>query len=211
MKMKVKVINENDKSVTKYNVEICDSRCCKLKFPYRWIPIFMTVVSILSGAYLAYIGIFKESMKIENIILPAIFMVSAIVSGLVALKLIKPFAKMAFLGKIMQCSKCMICCDLCDDDNSNKNQTQGNKSKKDNTDKNDGKDDASDNQQDRGSQNENNEPDEREGSETQGGDNSNSGSQPKDNKDDEPSNIAKAKLDAEKDLIKKFCDTLVEL
>ena len=165
MKMKVKVTNENNNSVTKYNVEICDSQCCKLKFPYRWIPIFMTVVSILSGAPLAYIGIFKESMKIENIILPAIFMVSAIVSGLVALKLIKPFAKMAFLGKIMQCSKCMICCDLCNDDNSNKNQTQGDESKEVKSDKN----------------------------------------------EDEPSNIVKAKLDAEKDLIKKFCDTLVEL
>ena len=204
--------NENDKSVTKHNnEERCDSRCCKLKFPYRWIPIVMTVVSILSGAPLAYIAIFRQSMKIENIILPAIVIVSAIVSGLVALKLIKPFAKMVFLGKIIQCSKCMICCDLCNDDNSNKNQTQGNKSKEVKTGKNDGKDAASDNQQDRGSQNENNEPDEREGSETQGVDNSNSGSQAKDNKDDEHGSIAKAKLDAEKDLIKKFCDTLTEL
>ena len=59
----------------------------------------------------------------------------------------------------------MICCDLCDDDNSNGNQTQGDESKEVKTGKN----------------------------------------------EDEPSNIAKTKLDAEKDLIKKFCDTLTEL
>lgn len=211
MKMKVKVTNENNNSVTKYNVEICDSRCCKRKFLYCWIPILVLGVLILAGSVPAYIAIFKQSMKIENLVLPAIVIVSAIISALIALKLIKPFAKMAFLGKIMQCSKCMICCDLCDDDNSNKNQTQGDESKEVNTGKNDGKDTASDNQQDRGSQNENNEPDEREGNEMQGGNNSNSGAQPKDNKDDEHGSIAKAKLDAEKDLIKKFCDTLVEL
>ena len=158
--------NENDKSGTKYNnEERCDSRCCKRKFLCFWIPILVLGVLILAGPVLAYIAIFKQSMKIENLVLPAIVIVSAIVSALIALKLIKPFAKMAFLGKIMQCSKCMICCDLCNDDNSNKNQTQGDESKEVNTGKN----------------------------------------------EDEPSNIAKAKLDAEKDLIKKFCDTLVEL
>ena len=93
--------NENDKSGTKYNnEERCDSRCCKLKFPYRWIPIIVLGVLILAGPVLAYIAIFKQSMKIENLVLPAIVIVSAIISSLIALKLIKPFAKWLFWKRL---------------------------------------------------------------------------------------------------------------
>lgn len=175
MKTNVKVTNNEDKSVNKYTVEMDEPLCSKIKFSCIGILIAIFVISILAG--IATIGLCCKCGIFENIkvckfancvIKVAVFLSVTSIMLIFTAKTLKPYAKMAFLGEIINLTPCLECPKDCNS-----------------------QDNASDNA-------------EAEDNKTKGG--------TKDaQQDTAKENAVSEKLARDKALIKKFCDTLVEL
>ena len=91
-----------DKGNNKYTVKMDKPVCSEIKFPCIKIIIAIFVFSILVG--LATIGCqcwFGGESKVEIVIRVALVLTAIIVTLIFTVKALKPYAKMAFLGEVI--------------------------------------------------------------------------------------------------------------